>query len=757
MSSEDKNTRKSDHTSQTDQPSRPDQPEPSDHADHTEPANQGKKANRLIYETSPYLQQHARNPVDWYPWGKEALERARTKSRMIFLSIGYSSCHWCHVMERESFEDPYIARLLNKHFVNIKVDREERPDIDAVYMEALQMMTGQGGWPLNIWLTPDQIPVFAGTYFPPQDAHGRPGFASVITRLAEIYRSHPDKIEQQTKEMRKALSNDIYDHLDSGSVTPELLDRAFKGYADIFDEKDGGFSAAPKFPTAMSIGFLLRYSHRPGSDQARHMVLFSLEKMISGGIYDQVGGGFHRYSTDEKWLVPHFEKMLYDNALLLPVLAEAAQITGRDLFARTVDETITFLNREMRHPGGAYYSALDADTEGVEGKFYTFTRDEVADILEKDDFDLLTAHYGIESGGNWEGVTVLHRAVPLKKLAKRYGSDEQQLQTRLDAARHKLLIHRDHRVRPGLDDKVITSWNALMLIALCRCSRLLDRDAGDAVSLGRFLSEHAVQGDALFRIIDRDGNAKEHGFLDDYALLSDGFSRLFELTGDMHWLKISVKLVQLMIDRFYDDTKSAFRYTSKQDEQLVAQTRDIFDNAQPGGSTAAIAALQRVGHLAGIPEWTRLAASSMEPLTELASTHPAAFGYLLQDMHQQLYPGKEIVIASGQVGAGMGAGLDAVADKMTRRMLDVWKKRYDPSSFVITLNAENRKEIDDSSLYGSKNASDIPKSYIGQIAQLYGSKTAIDGMTTAYICQNFQCSNPVQSIGDFKREIHMEE
>ena len=743
------------------------------------------ESNRLVNESSPYLQQHAWNPVDWYPWGEEALERARTENRPIFLSIGYSSCHWCHVMERESFEDPHIARLLNKHFVNIKVDREERPDVDAVYMEALQMMTGQGGWPLNVWLTPDQIPIFAGTYFPPQDHHGRPGFASVITRLAEVYRSHPEKIKQQTQEMQKALANDIYDRLSPGSITPELLDRAFEGYANAFDGEDGGFSAAPKFPTAMGIGFLLRYGHSTDSDQALRMALFSLEKMISGGIYDQVGGGFHRYSTDKKWLVPHFEKMLYDNALLLPVLAEAAQITGRELFSRTVDETITFLNREMRHPGGAYYSALDADTEGVEGKFYIFSHDEVAQLLEKDDFELVAAHYGIEPGGNWEGVSVLHRAVPLDELAKRHGTGEQQLQTRLDAAKSSLLEYRNRRERPGLDDKIITSWNALMLIALCRCSRLLDRDAGDAIRLGSFLAEHAVRDDTLYRIIDRDGKAKQPGFLDDYALLADGFSRLFELTGDIQWLTLSARLVQLMIERFYDDEKSAFRYTSKQNEQLVAQTRDIFDNAQPGGSTAAVTALQRVGHLAGIPDWTRLAVTAMEPLAEPASTHPTAFGYLLQAMHQHLHPGREIVIAtgqtpsdqtpssqtpsgqtpsgqspsgqtpSGQITSGR-SGTEPLNDggTVTRRMLDIWRSRYDPSSFVIVLSAEHRKKIDTPTPGGKTDPSDIAGRYSGQIEQLYGNKTAIDKKTTAYVCKDFQCSAPVQTIGHFKQEIH---
>ena len=693
-----------------------------------------RKPNRLIDESSPYLQQHAWNPVDWYSWGDEALERARRENRMIFLSIGYSSCHWCHVMERESFEDAHSARLLNKHFVNIKVDREERPDVDAVYMEALQMMTGQGGWPLNVWLTPDQVPIFAGTYFPPQDMHGRPGFPSVVTRLAQVWEEQPDRVRKQADEMRKALASDIYDHLDPARIREEHLQRAYQGYAQSFDETDGGFSGAPKFPSAMGIGFLLRYGHQPGTpgdkshqdahSSAHHMALFSLEKMISGGIYDQVGGGFHRYSTDSQWLVPHFEKMLYDNALLLIVLAEAAQLTGRELFRRTIDETITFLNREMRHPEGAYYSALDADTEGEEGKFYTFTYEELREQLDDATFALVSEHYGVQPGGNWEGVSVLHRAIPLEELARKSGSDPAELQRQLDTARQQLLSCRDRRERPGLDDKIITSWNALLLIALCRCSRLLDRDPGDAVRLGTFLAEKAVQDDTLYRIIDRDGKAKQPGFLDDYALLADGFSHLFEITGEMRWLSHSLSLTEKMIGRFHDKEKTAFRYHPSDGEQLVAQTRDLFDNAQPGGSTAAITALYRVGQLAGKPEWTRMAVSAMEPLSETAATHPNAFGYLLQTMHRLLYPGREIVLVPGKDHAGPPAN----------QFLSAWREHYDPNSLVITLPA------------GAD-----PKS--AGYPEPYADKTARDGKTTAYICESFQCRAPVHTPDAFRKEL----
>lgn len=701
--------------------------------------NKHGKPNRLVHETSPYLQQHAWNPVDWYPWGEEALERARSENRMIFLSIGYSSCHWCHVMERESFEDPRIARLLNKHFVNIKVDREERPDIDAVYMEALQMMTGQGGWPLNVWLTPDQTPIFAGTYFPPEDYHSRPGFPAVINRLVEVYHQNPEKVENQAREMRKALSNDLHDHLSPGDINKEVLDKAFQAYEETYDQEYGGFSGAPKFPMAMGIGFLLRYGHQPGSARAHDMALGTLEQMICGGIYDQVGGGFHRYSTDRKWLVPHFEKMLYDNALLLPVLAEAAQISGRTVFADTVDETVAFLNREMRHPDGAYFSAMDADTDGEEGKFYTFTYNELRELLDDEMFSLVTRHYGIIPEGNWDGVSILHRAVSLEELARTLNSNVSTLNQQLEDAKSQLLDYRSRRTRPGLDDKIITSWNALMLIALCRCTLLLGRDAGDAIRLGGFLEEHAFQDDILYRITDSNGNARQPGFLDDYALLSDGYSRLFEITGDPHWLSLSVHLNRLMMEQFYDDDKAAFRYASHQQNQLIAETRDVFDNAQPGGTTAAIAALYRTGHLAGKPEWNRTAVTAMEPLAEAAASHASAFGYLLQTMHQHVYPGKEIVIVSDP---------KSQPDPVSQKMIAIWRENFDPNSYLISLTEDQTKT--------DKLMEKDPLAGTG-FDKLYGEKSTLDDKTTAYVCSDFQCRTPVRTPDAFREEIESSE
>ncbi len=716
--------------------------------------------NRLIHESSPYLQQHAHNPVDWYPWGEEALERARQEKRMIFLSIGYASCHWCHVMEHESFEDPDTAALLNKHFVNIKVDREERPDVDAVYMEALQLMTGQGGWPLNIWLTPEQTPVFAGTYFPPKDIHGRPAFTTVIRRLADVYRNNPDKVEEQAAEMRKALNQDLYDRLPSAAVTTRQLDKAYEAYSESYDENDGGFSEPPKFPMAMGIGFLLRYGHKPGSRQteipgdhqnpytshdagsshhhesshvdnsrygAHEMALNSLEKMIHGGIYDHVGGGFHRYSTDKQWLVPHFEKMLYDNALLIPAMAEAAQISQKPVFKDTALETIDFLNREMRHPDGAYYAALDADTDGVEGKFYTFTFEEIQSILEPDLFSLFADRYGVKQGGNWEGASILHQSATLQDLAEKHQYDDKTIRLKLHEAKSRLLEYREQRTRPGLDNKIITSWNALMLHALCQATKLLDRTSGEALQLGDFLAENTLHNDTLYRIIDNSGNAKQPGFLDDYALLADGFSQLFEITGDPAWLQHAVRLADLIIKNFYDEEKAAFHYTSMNQGSLIAGTRDVFDNAQPGGTSAAIKALYRIGQLAGRPEWVQTAVNAMKPLSETAASHAQAFGNLLQIMHHHCYPGNEIVIVSK-------SGTTPSTDPVARDMIKTWQQHYDPSSYLVRIS-EGQSFADTG------------------FETLYNDKIALNGATTAYICRDFQCQKPVQTPDTFRDMI----
>ncbi|MEX0681475.1 MAG: thioredoxin domain-containing protein [Balneolales bacterium] len=700
----------------------------------TNPKTSGRKPNRLIHETSPYLQQHAWNPVDWFPWGEEALGLARSRNRLIFLSIGYSSCHWCHVMEQESFENPEIARLLNEHFISIKVDREERPDIDAVYMEALQRMAGHGGWPLNVWLTPEQIPVFAGTYFPPSDLHGRPGFASVIRRLADLYHREPDQVHRQAREIHKALEHDLYDHLSPGKITRGLLDRAVQVYAHAYDEEFGGFSNAPKFPTSMGIGFLLKYSRQPGSDQALNMALASLEKMIRGGIYDQVGGGFHRYSTDQEWQVPHFEKMLYDNALLITSLAEAGLISGRPIFKEAVDETIRFLNREMRHPDGGYFSALDADSEGEEGKFYTYTDDELQRILDKDTFALVADYYGVGPAGNWNGVSILHRTTTLRKLAGRYKTPVEELEHRLEIAKKKILEYRNKRPRPGRDDKMITSWNALMLIALCRSTQLLGRDPADALRLGTYLAKHTLRDDTLYRITGPKGSSKQPAFLDDYALLADGFSRLFEITGEYLWLSRSLRLARMMLDQFYDQDKATFRYTSKNQRQLILETRDVFDHALPGGISAAITTLYRTGHLAGIPEWTHIAVKAMEPLSETAASHALAFGYLLQNMHAHCYPGREIVIVSNRPDTSAAA----------QKMVAIWREKFEPSSYLVVLPADI-----------AQRNSGLQQASSGEAAftKLYDDKVARNNKTTAYVCRNFSCRAPATTPEAFRTEM----
>ncbi|MEX1121452.1 MAG: thioredoxin domain-containing protein, partial [Balneolales bacterium] len=535
-----------------------------------------EKPNKLISETSPYLLQHAYNPVEWYPWGDEALNRARDENKLIFLSIGYSSCHWCHVMEHESFEDANTAKLMNENFINIKVDREERPDLDSVYMEAVQMMTGQGGWPLNVWLTPDQIPVFGGTYFPPHSMHGRPDFRTILERLADMYEKDPASVKQQAGKMAEALQQDLYSRISPGTVNRQLLEDAFTSYKNSYEPRHGGFSDAPKFPAAMGIEFLLRYHHFSGDKEAKQMALHSLDQMIMGGIYDQIGGGFHRYSTDAEWLAPHFEKMLYDNALLLSALCDAWQITNKQLYKDTIYETFGWLTREMTSAEGGFYSALDADTEGAEGKFYVWREEEITALLNGQDFDFFKTVYSVSPKGNWEDKTILNRSKSLEEHAGDFTINSDSLKRSLDRSKQILLEERDKRTRPGLDDKIITSWNAMMIKSLCKCYKVFGDEAfkKTAVQNAEMLIGKLLQGDVLNRTY-KDGIAKQHGFLDDYALFSEALSYVFEITGDESYLNKARSLTTRLQESFYDTKHEAFYYTSENHEKLIVSSRDV--------------------------------------------------------------------------------------------------------------------------------------------------------------------------------------
>ena len=511
--------------------------------------------NHLAHETSPYLRQHAHNPVDWYAWGPEALERARRLDRPIFLSIGYSACHWCHVMEHESFENEEIAKTLNEHFVSIKVDREERPDLDQVYMTAVQRMTGQGGWPLTVFLTPDLRPFTGGTYFPPEDKYGRRGFRGVLLMLADAWRTRRAEIDRAAGELTEFLQAVAGTRPEPGGLDEKLLRGAADALSRAFDPIHGGFGQAPKFPHPMDLRLLLRTSKRFGDDHALHVVRHTLDRMAMGGLYDHVGGGFARYSTDARWFAPHFEKMLYDNALLVPCYAEAFQITGEPFYREIIEETLAWVKREMTSPEGPFYSTLDADSEGEEGKFYVWTADEIEQVLGQD-AATFNAVYGVEPEGNWEhGRNILFRAKTFDQYARLTHVSEAELKSLLAACRKKLFTIREGRIRPGRDEKVLTAWNGLMIGALAQAAAALDEPEyaeSAARAAGFILDRMRTPEGRLFRAWSAGSPPKLNAYLEDYAYLLEGLISLYEATFDPRWIREALDLSGVLIDQFWD-------------------------------------------------------------------------------------------------------------------------------------------------------------------------------------------------------------
>ena len=514
--------------------------------------------NRLADETSPYLLQHAENPVDWYPWGEEALERARREDKPILVSIGYSACHWCHVMAHESFENPDIAAKMNELFVNIKVDREERPDLDGVYMTAVQAMSGHGGWPLNVFLTPDGTPFYGGTYFPPEDRGGMPGFLQVLDAVSDAYHNRRADVEENAEQTRELLQRLSRDWPRSESLSRTIATRATEALAALFDARNGGFGTAPKFPQPAAIEFLLRQSKR-GDQQATIMAKRTLDRMARGGLYDQIGGGFHRYTVDAIWLVPHFEKMLYDNSQLASVYLAGYQAFEDPLYRRVAAETLDFVVRELTHPEGGFFSTLDADSAGHEGLFYTWTPDELEEVLGAEDAEIARAWFAVTPGGNFEGRSVLSTPRSLTDVADRLGMDESTLQEAIDRIRATMLAARGQRERPGLDRKVIASWNGLMLKAFADGARILGRS--DLLEVARknanFIVDSMLRGGRLVRSWN-DGDARVSGYLEDYAFVIDGFLALYRATLEARWLEIALALTDTMIEEFADPDGPGF-------------------------------------------------------------------------------------------------------------------------------------------------------------------------------------------------------
>ncbi len=675
--------------------------------------------NRLAGETSPYLLQHAHNPVDWYPWGEEALDRARAEDRPILLSIGYSACHWCHVMERESFEDPAIARLMNENFVSIKVDREERPDLDSIYMEAVQAMTGQGGWPMTVFLTPDGAPFYGGTYFPPADRMGMPGFPRVLSSLAHAYRTQREEVLEQAKNLREHLGRSLMG-FEAAGLDAAVADQAYHGLAQTFDARDGGFGGAPKFPQPMNLEFLLRYHHRTGQAHALDMTLTTLDHMRSGGIYDQLGGGFHRYATDRVWLVPHFEKMLYDNALLARVYLEAYQVTGNEDYRTVVEETLAYVTREMTGPEGGFYSAQDADSEGEEGKFFVWTPSEIEAVVGPDDAPLVRSYYGVTPGGNFEGANILYLPRTAAEVARLHGVSLERVREAVDRARPLLLAERGRRVPPGRDEKILTAWNGLMLRAFAEAARVLDRDdyRETAQRNADFLLGAMYRDGRLLRTY-RDGQAKLNGYLEDYASLAAGLLSLYETTFEPRLFAAACALADAMLTHFWDDAEGGFFNTSDDHEVLINRPKDLFDNAVPSGNSMAVEVLLRLSALSGRSLYAERAEATLRGLSGVLARAPGGFGRLLCALELVLAGQTEVAIA-GEPG-----------DAETEALLAALHHAYRPN----TVTALTR-----------------PGAVEAGVALLEG-RERIDGHAAAYACRNFACRRPVTSPEDLAREL----
>src|SRR5947209_3568791 len=699
---------------------------------------QHKHTNRLINETSPYLLQHAHNPVDWYPWGEEALQKAKSEDKPILLSVGYSACHWCHVMERESFENEEIAAMMNRFFVSIKVDREERPDIDAIYMQAVQAMTQQGGWPMTVFLTPDGRPFYGGTYFPPRDRqYGRQtmhGFPRVLLSMAEAYQGKRQDVEEQATQLADYLqqrSGSPFRRREegaAGTMPLELLSSASRELVGEFDAVNGGFGNAPKFPKTMSLEFLLRvHQHRlkgETSAQTRpgelEIIETSLQHMANGGIYDQLGGGFHRYSVDAEWLVPHFEKMLYDNALLSRIYLHAYLVTGNPFYRRIVEETLDYVVREMVSPEGGFYSTQDADSEGEEGKFFTWTPDEVEAALPGEDAALFMLYYDVSRRGNFEGKNILHVERDVQAVADQAQVSLERLQDALERGRKTLFQVREQRVKPGRDEKILTSWNGLMLRTFAEAGRCLERADYLQVAVKNvgFLLQHLCRDGRVLRTY-KDGRGRLNGYLEDYTFLADGLLALYEADLQPRWFTEARRLMDEAIKLFADDQQGGFFDTGSDHEALVSRPKDIMDNATPAGNSGAIEVLLRLAAFTGEEPYRQRADEYLRGLADVMVQHPQAFGHVLGALDFAMSPVKEFAII----------GDPQQAD--TRALLHVINSHYLPNS-VLACAAPTASEAI-------------------QAVPLLADRSAKDGKATAYVCQNFACLAPVTTAEELER------
>jgi uncharacterized protein YyaL (SSP411 family) len=681
--------------------------------------------NHLAGQTSPYLKQHVHNPVDWYPWGPEALQRARLMDSPIFLSVGYSACHWCHVMERESFEDAEVAALLNRHFVSIKVDREERPDLDQIYMLAVQRLTGQGGWPMTVFLTPQLKPFYGGTYFPPDDRYGRPSFRRVLEALIEAWKSRRAEIEDVSTNLTVELQELSRVKPDGASLDPRLLQLALRALQPAFDATFGGFGSAPKFPHPMELRLLLRAWQRFGDESALGMACLTLERMASGGIYDHVGGGFHRYSTDERWLVPHFEKMLYDNALLAMAYLEAYQARGQVLYRQVVDETLTYVQKEMTSQEGAFYSTQDADSEGEEGKFYVWTNEEIESILGKQEAEVFNYVYDVTREGNWEDRNILHRAKTFDQDARLLGISPDELRRRIEEAKAKLYTARARRPWPGRDEKILTSWNGLMIDAFAQAAAALDRPAYAAVAerAARFIVERMRSSEGrLFRTYSPCAGATLNAYLEDYAFLLNALVSLYEATFDDRWISAARELASLMLREFWDSSDGGFFFCGASHEQLITRTKDAQDSSMPSGNSMAVLALLRLYRLTGAPELRDKAEKTLQVFGDVMAASPLAAGQMLIALDFHIGPVQEFALVG-----------DPEATE-TRESLKLIRERFEPNKVVAfspNLDSATRNQ----------SSPELLKGKVGF------------GTVTTYLCQDFACQAPFVGVEPLRQAL----
>jgi uncharacterized protein YyaL (SSP411 family) len=682
-----------------------------------------KFTNRLIDETSPYLLQHAHNPVDWFAWGEEAIEKSRKEDKPILLSVGYAACHWCHVMEHESFENEAIAQLMNENFVCIKVDREERPDIDTIYMNAVQMMTGHGGWPMTVFLTPELKPYYGGTYYPPVDRQGMPGFPRVLLAMAEAYKTKREDVASSADSITSELQKTNRFYPNQEMLTSEVFDQAYAALFAGFDKTYGGFGRAPKFPPSMTLMFLLRYFQRTNTQEALHMVEVTLHRMANGGMYDHLGGGFARYSVDNYWLVPHFEKMLYDNALLARVYLQAYQLTKRDLYKRVAEEILEYVMRDLTERSGGFFSSEDADSEGVEGKFYVWTKAEVLEILGEAEGEIFCEFYDITESGNFEhGNSIINSPHNLENFAERKNLAVEDLHKIFTSGKKKLFYVREERVRPGLDNKVLTAWNGLMLTAFAEAANILGRDDYRAVAErnANFILEHLTKDGRLLRTY-KDGKAKLNGYVEDYAYTIEGLIALYEATFELNYFNQAKSLADKMIELFWDDEEEGFFFTSSDHEELLTRTKDYFDNAIPSANSVAALVLQKLSILTADMSYQKYALSILRIAKQFMSRYPNAFGFMLCSLDFYLSEPKEIAI----IGSADSHEIRLFIEEIYRRFI--------PNKVVA--------------------ASESGKTPAAEIIKLLAEKTAVAGNPAVYVCRNFACLAPATTTEELSARL----